>query len=76
MAAAKAGKVPTTAAQKDSANNIMSEVEKLVKMNDYQDATGTSTLFPTIPGSDAASAEAAIDNIVAKLTMSNLGLLK
>jgi len=76
MAAAKAGTVPTTAAQKDSANNIMSEVEKLVKMNDYQDATGTSTLFPTIPGSDAASAEAAIDNIVAKLTMSNLGLLK
>lgn len=76
MAAAKAGKVATTQAQKTSANTIMEDIANLVKMNDYQDATGTSTLFPTIPGGDAASSSAAIDNLVAKLTVQNLGLLK
>ncbi len=50
MAAAKAGKVDTTQAQKTSANTIMEDIANLVKMNDYQDAIGRSNIFPTLQG--------------------------
>jgi hypothetical protein len=73
---AKQGKIPATSSQKKSATGLMNDVKNLISLNDWQDAIGRSTMFPTIPGGDAATAENAIDNLIAKLTIENLPLLK
>ena len=55
----------------------MNDIKSLVSLNDWQDAIGRSTIIPyTMPGGDAATAEKAIDNLIAKLTIDNLPLLK
>lgn len=73
---AKQWKIPTTSSQKKSAIWVMDDIKNLVNMTDWQDAVWKSTIFPTIPWWDASSAENAISNLVAKLTLPNLWLLK
>jgi hypothetical protein len=74
MANFKAGNVPLTERQKLSSTDVMNAIADLADPSKYEwnDATGLFAGWDSISGSDAANAEIAIDNLVAKLTLPNL----
>lgn len=78
MANFKAGNVPLTERQKLSSTDVMNAIADLADPSKYEwnDATGLFAGWDSISGSDAANAEIAIDNLVAKLTLPNLWVLK
>lgn len=77
MALAKAGKIPPTETQKQSATQIISGIQDIASM-DWNDATGInlSMMSEAPAGSDWATAQAKIENLVASITLPNLGMLK
>jgi hypothetical protein len=77
MAEAKAGRIPATESQKQSATQIISSIQDLASM-DWNDATGVNfSMMDEAPsGSDWATAQSKINNLVASITLPNLGMLK
>jgi hypothetical protein len=78
MANFKAGNVPLTEKQKNSSVEVMNAIRDLADPSKYEwnDAVGFLAGTPSWSGWDAANAEMAINNLVAKLTLPNLGVLK
>lgn len=74
-AAAAAGKIPPTEGQKQSATQILSNIQDIASM-DWNDATWFHWGTPSIVGTDRATAEAKINNLVSAMTLPNLGILK
>jgi hypothetical protein len=74
----KAGNVPMTEKQKNSSIEVMNAIKDLADPSKYEwnDAVGFLAGTPSLSGGDAANAEMAINNLVAKLTLPNLGVLK
>ena len=70
--------MPLTEKQKSSSTEVMNAIKDLADSSKYEwnDAVGFQSKFPTLGGTDAADAEMAINNLVAKLTLPNLGVLK
>lgn len=75
MAQAKAWKIPPTESQKQSASQIISNIQDIASM-DWNDATWFHWGTPSIAGTDRATAEAKINNLVSAMTLPNLGMLK
>lgn len=74
----KAGNVPLTDNQKNASTDVMNAIKDLADPDKYEwnDAVGLFAGMPSISGGDSANAEMAINNLVAKLTLPNLGVLK
>lgn len=78
MANYKAGNMPLTEKQKNSSIDVMDAIKQLADPTKYEwnDAVGFLAWTPSLSGWDAATATMAIDNLVAKLTLPNLWVLK
>ena len=78
MANYKAGNMPLTEKQKNSSIDVMDSIKQLADSTKYEwnDAVGFLAWTPSLSGWDAATATMAIDNLVAKLTLPNLWVLK
>ena len=78
MANYKAGNMPLTEKQKNSSTEVMDAIKQLTDPAKYEwnDAVWFLAWTPSLSGWDAASATMAIDNLVAKLTLPNLWVLK
>ncbi len=74
----KSGNVPLTEKQKNSSTDILSAITDLVDGSRYEwnDAVGKFDPTRVIGTQDAVDAEVAINNLIAKLTLPNLGVLK
>ena len=72
----RAGNVPLTEKQKTSSVDVINSISELVNNYEWNDATWFQSSFPTMAWTDAADAEVKIDNLVAKMTLPNLGVLK
>ena len=76
MANFKAGNVPLTDKQKNSSTEVMDAIKQLTDSTKYEWNDAVWMWRPAFGWSDAASATMAIDNLVAKLTLPNLWVLK
>lgn len=78
MASFKAGNVPLTEKQKNSSTDVMTAIADLADASKYEwnDAVWFLAWTPSMSGWDAATATMAIDNLIAKMTLPNLGVLK
>lgn len=78
MANYKAGNMPLTDKQKNSSTEVMDAIKQLADTTKYEwnDAVGFLAGTPSFAGWDAETATMAIDNLVAKLTLPNLWVLK
>lgn len=74
----KAWNVPMTEKQKNSSIEVMNAIKDLADPSKYEwnDAVWFLAWTPSLSGWDAANATMAIDNLVAKLTLPNLWVLK
>ena len=72
----KAGNVPLTEKQKTVSSELMNDIADLVQNYDYTDATGWHFFDEAPRWSDWENANTKIDNIVSKLTLPSLGMLK
>ncbi len=74
----KAGNLPLTEKQKNTSNEVMNAIKDLVDPSKYEwnDAVGKFDPKRLIWTQDAEDATIAINNLVAKLTLPNLGVLK
>ena len=74
----KSGNVPLTEKQKNTSLDIMSAIKDLTDNDRYEwnDAVGKFDPTRIIGTQDAEDATVAINNLVAKLTLPNLGVLK
>jgi len=78
MANFKAWNVPLTEKQKNSSTDVMTAIADLADPSKYEwnDAVWFLAWTPSLSGWDAATATMAIDNLVAKMTLPNLWVLK
>ena len=76
MANFKAGNVPLTDKQKNSSTEVMDAIKQLTDSTKYEWNDAVWMWRPAFGWSDASSATMAIDNLVAKLTLPNLWVLK
>ena len=72
----KAWNVPLTEKQKTTSTELMSDIADLVHNYDYTDATGIHFFDEAARGSDWENANTKIENIVSKLTLPSLWMLK
>lgn len=72
----RAGNMPLTEKQKTSSLEVMSSIKDLITNYDWNDAVGKFDYSRVLGLQDAEDAKVAIDNLVAKLTLPNLGVLK
>lgn len=72
----KAGNVPLTDRQKQTSVSLIDDIKDLVTNYDWNDATGVHFGMPVIAGTDRADTLQKIDQLVAKMTLPNLGSLK
>lgn len=72
----KAGNVPLTEKQKTTSTDIISSITDLVTNYDWNDAVGKFDYTRLIWTQDAEDTNVAINNLVAKLTLPNLWVLK
>ncbi len=72
----KAWNVPLTEKQKTTSTELMSDIADLVHNYDYTDATGWHFFDEAARGSDWENANTKIENIVSKLTLPSLWMLK
>lgn len=72
----KSGNVPLTERQKTSSVDVMSAIKDLTTNYEWNDAVGKFDPTRIIGSQDAEDANVVINNIVAKLTLPNLGVLK
>ena len=72
----KAWNVPLTDKQKVSSINVMEDIKDLVTHYDWNDATWVHFGMPVIAWTDRADTIQKIEQLVAKMTLPNLGSLK
>ena len=72
----KAGNVPLTDKQKQTSVSVIDDIKDLVTNYDWNDATGVHFGMPVISWTDRADTLQKIDQLVAKMTLPNLGSLK
>lgn len=72
----KAGNVPLTDRQKQTSVSLIDDIKDLVSNYDWNDATGVHFGMPVIAWTDRADTLQKIDQLVAKMTLPNLGSLK
>lgn len=72
----KAGNVPLTDKQKQTSVSVIDDIKDLVTNYDWNDATGVHFGMPVISGTDRADTLQKIEQIVAKMTLPNIGSLK
>lgn len=72
----KAGNVPLTERQKTASTDILWSITDLVTNYDWNDAVGKFDYSRVLWTQDAVDADVAINNLVAKLTLPNLWVLK
>jgi len=72
----KAWNVPLTDKQKVGSINVMDDITDLVKNYDWNDATWVHFWMPVIAWTDRADTIQKIEQLVAKMTLPNLGSLK
>lgn len=72
----KAGNVPLTDKQKQTSVSVIDDIKDLVTNYDWNDATWFHAWMPVIAGTDRADTIQKIEQLVAKMTLPNLGSLK